>query len=328
MSNAHDRDESTAAQRVQAALADGDVHSGEALARASGVSRAAVWKAVERLRELGHEIDAVPGRGYRATMPHAPLSARAIRDYACVSPAIELSVHQELDSTNAQLRRDPPAGGTEGVCFAERQTAGRGRLGRDWASPPGGLYFSVSWPYRHLERGPAGLSLAVGICLAERLHALGVRGVGVKWPNDLWHEDAKLAGILVELEGDPTGACRVIVGVGINWRMGDEWRERLGRPVVGVTELRAGLDRNQVAGAAAAAVLQACDSVPHGIETLLRDRWPYHDVLSGRSVRVELPGRTVTGIARGVDADGALCVATAEGMQRLLSGDVSVRPSA
>ncbi len=328
MVNAHHRDEPTAAQRVQTALADGDVHSGEALARASGVSRAAVWKAVERLRELGHEIEAVPGRGYRATMPHVPLSARAIRDYAGVSPAIQFSVYQDLDSTNAQLRRDPPAGGTAGVCFAERQTSGRGRLGRAWASPPGGLYFSVSWPYRHLERGPAGLSLAVGVCLTERLRAVGIGGVGVKWPNDLWYEDAKLAGILVELEGDPTGACRVIVGVGINWRMGDEWREHLGRSVIGVTDLQAGLDRNQVAGVAAAAVLQACDSVPHGIETLLRDRWPHHDVLSGRSVRIDLPGRTVTGIARGVDGDGALRVDTADGMQRFLSGDVSVRPSA
>ncbi|MCS4505822.1 Bifunctional ligase/repressor BirA [wastewater metagenome] len=328
MSTENAGDGTSASRRVLAALADGEVHSGQALAANAGVSRAAVWKAVEALRRAGHEIVAEPGRGYRAVAPYVPLSKARIRDALTGVNAPELQVLESIDSTNAELRRSPPEAGRVGIVIAERQTAGTGRLGRAWASPPGGVYISVSWPYRNLERGPTGLTLAVGVCVAERLRALGVGRAAVKWPNDVWVDGRKLAGILTELSGDPTGQCRVVVGIGVNWRSGDaEDGSGLAAPSVGVADIVSELDRNTLAAGVVNAVVEACATVPARTATLLAERWPGVDLLAGQAVVIHLSDRREEGTARGIDTDGALLVETPGGVSRFFSGDVRVRPA-
>ncbi|WP_440997076.1 biotin--[acetyl-CoA-carboxylase] ligase [Arhodomonas sp. SL1] len=316
-----------ATDRVLAVLADGAVHSGEVLAAQAGVSRAAVWKAVERLRHAGHDIEAVPGRGYRAVAPYPPLDRAELVERLAMAPReLDLRVFREVDSTNAVLRRDPPREDRVGVAVAERQTAGRGRRGRGWCSPPGGIYLSVSWPYAHLACGPGGLTLTVGVFLAEVLRSLGIARAGVKWPNDIWVDGRKLAGVLTELDGDPMGACRVTVGVGLNWRVGGGWPEDFAGSAVGIADLAPGCERTQTAAAMLNAVTEACHTAPSAGERILGARWRAVDLLAGEAVIVRIGDRAVEGQALGIDDDGALLVDSPEGRQRFVSGDVSVRP--
>ncbi|MDZ7810907.1 MAG: biotin--[acetyl-CoA-carboxylase] ligase [Arhodomonas sp.] len=137
---------------------------------------------------------------------YRPLDRVELAERLAMAPReLDLRVFREVDSTNAVLRRDPPQGDQVGIAVAERQTVGRGRRGRAWCSPPGGIYLSVSWPYAHLACGPGGLTLTVGVFLAEVLRSLGILRAGVKWPNDIWVDGRKLAGVLTELDGDPMG---------------------------------------------------------------------------------------------------------------------------
>lgn len=311
-------------ERLLQRLGDGQPHSGEALAAELRISRAAVWKHIERLRGEGYPLEAVGGLGYHWRHPWPPLGAAPVRRGLGSSwQDVPLTLLPEVDSTNTWLRaRNPP---TPAIAIAERQTGGRGRLARGWSSPPGGLYFSVAWQYQALESGPAGLGLLVGIHLAESLRALGIGAVGVKWPNDLVHEGAKLAGILCELSGDPMGRCTVVVGVGINWRAELVGPLDAGRRAVGLADLLPELlPRPELAGRLAAAVLEACSGYPEQFADAMRERWPALDALRGRDITLRLAGHSVTGRAMGVDETGALMLETGQGLQRHLSGDTRV----
>ncbi|PWG62721.1 biotin--[acetyl-CoA-carboxylase] ligase [Sediminicurvatus halobius] len=313
--------------RLLRLLADGAPRSGERLAEDLGISRAAVWKQVHQLQAAGYPVSAEVGQGYRWDRPWPLHEADALRAGLGESWAgIPLTVLPEVDSTNRWLRARG-SGGPEMV-IAERQTGGRGRLDRGWASPPGGIYLSVAWSFEALESGPAGLGLLVSLHLAETLRALGATRVGVKWPNDVMHEGAKLAGILCELSGDPMGRCTVVVGTGINWRADLVGPLEPGREAAGVADiLPAPPPRPGLAGQLAAAVLEACQAYPDGFAPALRERWPALDTLAGRRITLQLANRIVTGEVQGVDETGALILRTAQGLERHLSGDTRVLPS-
>ncbi|MBK6434898.1 MAG: biotin--[acetyl-CoA-carboxylase] ligase [Rhodanobacteraceae bacterium] len=199
-------------------IAAGDAHNGEDLARALGLSRAAVWKKIEALRELGVEIEGRAGSGYALVRPIERMDAAHIRRQlsASTNAALpDLRIVSVVDSTNAAMRAEASRLRSGSVLLAEAQTAGRGRRGRAWASPfAAGFLGSLFWRF---ERGLAdlgGLSLAVGIALAEAWRAQGV-DVRVKWPNDLWIDGRKLAGLLVEAGGEFHGPSHVVVGLGL-----------------------------------------------------------------------------------------------------------------
>jgi BirA family biotin operon repressor/biotin-[acetyl-CoA-carboxylase] ligase len=198
--------------------------SGQDLADLLGVSRTAVWKQLNKLEELGLEIESVKGKGYRIPGGITLLDEQAVRDTMAVDslPLLAmLDLRDAIGSTNAEAMSQIAAGRGSGyVCTAEQQTAGRGRRGREWVSPYArNLYLSAVWEY---EQGAAvleGMSLAVGVVVARALAACGVPPVQLKWPNDLLYEGAKLGGILLEMTGDPAGACQVVVGIGVNVSM-------------------------------------------------------------------------------------------------------------
>ncbi|HET8700295.1 MAG TPA: biotin--[acetyl-CoA-carboxylase] ligase [Nitrococcus sp.] len=311
-------------------LADGRFHSGEAIAQAMGVSRAAVWKSIQRLRALGGEIDAVRGRGYRSRYPIEALSAQTIASHlgAPVSALIDrLDVVASIDSTNAALLGEPES--DHRVIFAEHQRRGRGRRGRSWESPwGGGLYLSLRWVYAELPSGPGGLSLVVGVALADALDALGYRAIGLKWPNDLFCDGRKLGGVLIELAGDPTGPCRLIVGVGINWHLPSALEAELDQPATGLldtTHTARSPGRNRVAAALVEALARACHEFPDNSKKSLPERWQRRDVLYGREVVIRQHSGIVMGRMAGVDYDGALLLETPMGLRRFYSGDVRVR---
>lgn len=305
--------------------------SGDALAREAGVTRAAVWKRVQALRAAGVEIEARPGHGYGLVRPPDLLDATALR--ARLPPRIACGTALELawsvDSTNTELLRRPRASGTT-VLLAERQTAGRGRLGRSWTSPLGAqVCLSVR---REFDGGLArlgGLSLVAGVAVAEALRGLGFGAVGLKWPNDLVAGNRKLAGLLVEGGGEHAGLAHAVIGIGINVRLPDPAAAAIDQPWTDLARLAGAAGppaRNAVAAAVLAWLLPALDEFDrHGLTPFL-PRYAPLDALAGRPVRVLAGRETVTGHAAGLAADGGLRVATAEGERIFHAGEVSVRP--
>lgn len=321
--------ESGLREALLAQLADGYFHSGQTLADALGVSRAAVWQHIRRLATLGLDIHRVPGRGYRLAAPLELLQSGRIA--ATLPPAARrllrgLHVLLETDSTSERLLQD--AEPAPAACFAEYQTAGRGRRGRQWVTPLGGqLAFSVSWVFASLPPDFSALALAVGIGVATALRAEGADNVALKWPNDLVAGGRKLGGILVEVTGEPPGRTRVVAGIGINWRVPAELLASLGQPACDLAGLCGGDPpaRNRLAATCLASVLAVFDRFAQAGFRDFRQQWPEFDALRGREITVLLDNEQVEGRAAGIDAAGALKVETTAGLRRFMSGDVSVR---
>jgi BirA family biotin operon repressor/biotin-[acetyl-CoA-carboxylase] ligase len=316
-------------------LADGPA-SGAELAREAGQTRAAVWKHIEALRMAGVGIAVLPGRGYALAHPLALLDADAI--LAALSPGARgqlasLEVAWTIDSTNsALLARETPAAGAA-VLLAERQTGGRGRRGRAWASPlAANVYLSLA---RHFSGGLArlaGLSLVAGVAAAESLQALGFDGVRLKWPNDLVVDAPgglrKLGGLLVEGGGEGGGAARAVVGFGLNVAMPAAQAAAIDQPWADLAGLAGGVapSRNDVVAALLDRWLPAFDAFDaEGLAPFL-PRYARLDALAGRAVRVHSADGARDGLALGLAADGSLQVRGADGNAFAVhAGDVSVR---
>lgn len=318
------------------ALAPGRPVSGEALGRELDITRAAVWKAVRRLVELGVPIEALPGRGYRLAAPLVPLDADEIRralPARLVGRIGALEVLTETDSTNARVLATERPVGELVVCLAEYQSAGRGRRGRRWLAPPGsGICLSVGGRLPAAPSDYAALPTAVGVACAAALESLGAEGVGLKWPNDLLLDGRKLGGILIELRGESQGPAAVAVGLGLNVRLDPATRASItaagGLPAADLAALAesAPVDRNRLAAALAAAIAGCLENAPAGLSDEVLAGWRQRDVLQGREVRVEDAGGGRVGTALGVDHAGALLLATADGrQQRVTAGEVSLR---
>src|SRR5260221_9567590 len=218
-------------------LADGRFHSGEQLGLALGLSRAGVWNLIRRIEALGLRVFKVRGRGYRvAEAVHLFWLDGLTEGLRKVSPEVCVEVLDECPSTNTVLAQRAAAGAPHGTVLAcEHQSAGRGRRGHSWVSVVGGsLAFSILWRFPRGAGALGGLSLAVAVGAAKALERLGTCGVGVKWPNDLYCEGCKLGGILIESSGDILGPSAVIVGVGINVRLGTQTRERIAAPATDI----------------------------------------------------------------------------------------------
>jgi BirA family biotin operon repressor/biotin-[acetyl-CoA-carboxylase] ligase len=216
-------------------LADGRFHSGEDVARSLGRSRATLSEALKRVPDLGVEIFSVRGRGYRLAEPIEFLDAAAIgREVA--GSGVSLQVADEVDSTSSRLLSLAASGAPSGAALAaEFQSAGRGRRGRTWLAALGGsLTFSMLWRFERGAGHLAGLSLAVGVAVARALARCGVERVQVKWPNDVVVDFRKLAGILVETSGEMQGPSVAVIGVGVNYRLGERVLERIDQPVIDV----------------------------------------------------------------------------------------------
>ena len=305
--------------------------SGAALAQRLGVTRAAVWKQVEALRACGLPIQAQAGRGYQLRRPLDRLDPVSIR-HALAVPARKhvqlLEVHWKLDSTSSEIVRRADALPDQAFVFAEIQTAGRGRRGRNWLAPPGGsLTFSC---LKRFDRGYAalsGLSLAMGVTIARTLEVFGITGVGVKWPNDLVHHDAKLAGILIELGGEFLGPCHAVIGAGINLNLPAEFRAAIAQPVTDLAAICAGEipPRNKLAAAMIEHLCTALDRFAASGFTSFAPDYARLDVLRGRSLRIADPRGEFGGVGAGVDARGALRVRTTSGDRLVDSAEISVR---
>ncbi len=310
--------------------------SGDDLARASGQSRAAVWKRIQALREAGLPHEAKPGRGYALAQPLELLDVSVIRDglpAAADAHLAALEIAWSIDSTNSELLRRPSPDSGATVLLAERQTGGRGRRGREWASPLAAhLYLSLSRTFSGGLARLGGLSLVAGIAVAEALHALGFGRVRLKWPNDLVVGDDggelyKLGGLLVEGGGEHAGPARAVIGIGLNVRM--PAAVRIDQPwcdLAGLSHDSAPVRRNAVATALLAHVLPALAQFDAAGLAPFRPRYAALDALAGQPVTVHSGHSAHSGIALGLAPDGALRVMLDDGNERSFhAGEVSVR---
>ncbi|MEH8224872.1 MULTISPECIES: bifunctional biotin--[acetyl-CoA-carboxylase] ligase/biotin operon repressor BirA [Aeromonas] len=311
-------------QTLISLLSDGQFHSGEQLGEQLGISRAAVSKHMAALKGLGLDLFSLTGKGYRLAVPLALYDQAQLQALAPMAP---IHCFPVIDSTNQFLLERVNQARAGECCLAECQTAGRGRRGKPWISPFGcQLILSMYW---RLEQGMAaamGLSLAVGVAVVEALESLGYQGVELKWPNDLYYQGRKLAGILVEMSGSAGASCHLVIGVGLNLAMPAREGERIDQAWAELRHINPELvDRNQLAAQVIGRLQTAMQTFEQSGLGSFVDAWNRLDHFAGRPVRLLMGDQEVRGIARGIDDRGALRLETEEGIKFYLGGEISLR---
>ncbi|MBE0621186.1 MAG: biotin--[acetyl-CoA-carboxylase] ligase [Burkholderiales bacterium] len=311
-------------------LSDANFRSGAVLAHELGATPGQFRQALRELEHLGLELVRVRGRGYRLAESYDFLDAAAVRarlgEYA---QRLHLELLGACASTNTLLLERARSGAPTGSVIAcELQSAGRGRRGNSWQSGLGGsLTFSLLWRFDRGAAGLAGLSLAAGVAVARALASLGVEGVQLKWPNDLLHAGRKLGGILIELHGDAAGPSAAVIGIGLNLRLPAAVRDAVAQPVTDVAAIAGEVpQRSRLLAATLVELARVLDGFSeHGFAPL-RQEWTARHAHQGRPVTLSSgAGKVVTGRAAGVAEDGALLLETARGLERFVSGELSLR---
>ncbi|MGF1693965.1 bifunctional biotin--[acetyl-CoA-carboxylase] ligase/biotin operon repressor BirA [Photobacterium kagoshimensis] len=306
------------------ALSDGAFHSGEALGQNIGISRAAISKHIKALQDWGLDIFRVQGKGYCLASKLELLDCdKILAQVKCP----HLSLIPVIDSTNQYLLDRVGQLPSGSVCLAEYQQAGRGRRGRQWLSPFGSnLYLSMYW---RLDAGMAaamGLSLVVGIAIADTLASLGAQSIKLKWPNDLYYQDKKLAGILTEMTGQAGDAAHLVIGMGLNIAMTDREGSPIDQLWTNLADACESLPSRNVLAATLIERLQ-CILVEYeqvGLAGFV-ERWNEYDNFLNRPVKLLIGERVVEGIARGIDKQGGLLLETEQGITPYIGGEISLR---
>lgn len=311
-------------------LCDGQFHSGTALGEQLGISRAAVWKQLQKLENQGVAIESVKGKGYRVANGLKLLDAEVIR--SGLSPktiAYIADVRCQLStrSTNADALAALQQGDQSGLLvLAEEQTAGRGRRGRQWVSPfARNLYFSLVWSFDGGAAALEGLSLLVGLSVVKALASEGCEGLQLKWPNDIWCDQKKLAGVLLEMSGDASGFCQVVIGVGVNVSMQDDDGDDIEQEWTSLQQQGCSADRNVLMSTIANQLVDDLAVFTEKGFAVFKDEWMSYDVCYSQAVMLSDHQGQTLGVAKGVDDSGALLVEVDGALQRVIGGEVSLR---
>ena len=279
---------------------------------------------------MGLTIHAVRGRGYRLPEPVEWLDAGEVAAHlGSTAGAYTIQVLDSVDSTNSALMAAALGGAADGTLFcAEHQLAGKGRRGRQWHSVLGGsLTFSVLWRFDSGLQSLAGLSLAAGLAIARAVNRHSRHAARLKWPNDILVDYRKLAGILVEVQGDMHGTAFAVVGVGLNVRLSEPQRDAVDQAVVDLAEMGVTVGRNRLLADCLLELHAALGLFrQHGFSAL-RAEWQALDAYAGRAVALALPdARSVHGVACGVDETGAFLLRDARSIVSPYSGgEISLR---
>ncbi|MBA5762784.1 bifunctional biotin--[acetyl-CoA-carboxylase] ligase/biotin operon repressor BirA [Vibrio sp. 404] len=303
-------------------LCDGHFHSGEGLGEQLGISRAAVSKHVKGIQSWGVDVFSVQGKGYKLAEPMQLLNQELLQ--SLVTAPLELI--PVIDSTNQHLLDRINVLESGSVCLAEYQSKGRGRRGREWVSPFGcNLYLSMYWRLEAGMAGAMGLSLVVGVAIVEALEKLGIAGIKLKWPNDLYHHDKKLAGILVEMSGQAGSAAHLVIGMGMNLAMPSN-TQGITQPWACLSDVaEQTVDRNQLAATLINTLQDALtDYEMTGMQGFV-ERWNRVDNYLGREIRLIMGNREVVGVSRGINEQGAVLIETSNGLETYIGGEISLR---
>lgn len=310
-------------------LSDGNFHSGEELGEKLSISRAAVWKAIKKLQALGMDIRSIRSRGYQLSEAIELLNENSIYQHLNSNTQEQLSkiiLFDSIDSTNRYLLQlDEVHSGD--VCLAEQQTAGRGRFGRTWISPfAANIYLSLCWEFPEGSTQLIGLSLVMGMAVIKALHQLGVADLSLKWPNDIIHQQKKLAGILIDMTGDANGPCRVIIGIGVNVKMPSTVNHLLEQAWTDLTTIiNQSLSRNKIIAFILNELFQTLPVFQENGLTAFQNEWLAVDALYGKQVVLKSAHNDIHGEACGIDERGYLLIKHDDEEQAFSAGEVSVR---
>lgn len=311
-------------------LADAQFHSGEAMARALGVSRANVWYALKNAGQMGITLFRVRGRGYRLAEPIDWLEADVVTHaLGSRGTKFQLKILDTVDSTNSWLLREAQVGAPGGlVAAAEWQRQGKGRMGRKWHSNLGGaLTFSLLWRFAQGAGALSGLSLAVSLAVARGLAAAGISGLSLKWPNDILWRRRKLAGILIEIAGDAAGPTLAVIGIGVNVRLGKKTLAEIDQAACDLSEAGCALSRSEVLARLLVALADILRVFSANGFAPLTEEWQNLHAYHAKKVTLRMPdGAAIAGTIRGTANDGSLMLETKSGVRRFYGGEISVRP--
>jgi len=328
-------------------LDDGKFHSGETLAKHFQVSRSTIWNAIKAAQAVGISIFSVRGRGYQLARPVTLLNQIAVQKaYLNIANRLNqntkylsnvIEVHDCLGSTNSYLMAKVNDPFVNGSCVATNlQTQGRGRRGRIWQAGLGeSLTFSVLWRFQCGAAALSGLSLAVGVAMIRGLHYFGLSQVKLKWPNDLVVKTTngnetsieKLAGILIELQGDMEGPSTAVIGVGINLALSDQLKKQIDQPSIAIANITDNvIDPNELLGR----LLFELQNVLIEYELVgfvgFKAAWLAAHAYQDENVNVLHPnGTAIIGVIHDIADDGALIINTHEGLKHFVAGEISLR---
>ncbi|WP_028295211.1 bifunctional biotin--[acetyl-CoA-carboxylase] ligase/biotin operon repressor BirA [Oceanobacter kriegii] len=313
--------------QLLALLSDGRFHSGDELGEALGVSRAAVWKHMKKLDELDIPYSSVKGKGYRLHDAIELLDKEGIQE--SMTQRLDcLDILLDVDSTNTWLfERAPDHLGKRYAVLAEKQNSGRGRRGRHWVSPFGkNIYLSYLVTLPGSLNDQEGLSLMIAIAVERALARLGMDGVGLKWPNDVYLDGRKVAGILLEGRQTQPDFCQIVIGIGLNVALSDRDAERIEQPWAALKQYLPGVSRNQVASVLLDQLGSILDEFKREGFGPWINHWAERDIYYKKDVILSGGSEPRIGVAKGVNRKGELLLHTDRGMEVIVAGELSVRP--
>lgn len=306
-------------------LNDSRLHTGTEIAETLGISRTAIWKVIQRLKKYNIDLKS-QHQGYLISFPLFLFDKKKIETVVKESK-VNLEIFESISSTNDYLKNKPLSNNIN-ICLAEHQTKGRGRMGRSWASPFGrNIYCSFSYAFNRDISEISGLSLVIGILTANALEALDQKiKPRLKWPNDIYVNNKKIGGILIDLIAEANGSCRAIIGIGLNINMKDIEFEDVDKPWISLEDvLNVKLDRNILVAQLISSILEGIDVfLEKGIDPFLSE-WSRYDLLAGKEVVVTATGKTTSGIARGITQQGYLLLELPSGeIKKFSYGDATL----
>ncbi|MEM0912143.1 MAG: bifunctional biotin--[acetyl-CoA-carboxylase] ligase/biotin operon repressor BirA [Pseudomonadota bacterium] len=317
-----------ARSKIIKALSSGDFVSGQRMADDLGLSRSSIANHVKELSKLGLDIYRVTGKGYKLSSPIVMINKDLIQDRLSINKlnSKQIDVLNVVGSTNDEIKRNLTNLDKGAVCIAEAQTKGRGRRGRKWVSPYGAsIYLSMLWRFERGYESISGLSLAVGLAVKRAISAIGYDNVNLKWPNDIYAQNRKLAGILIELEGQLDGMTEVIIGIGINANL-PQVELSIDQDYIDLQSLlNYTVDRNHVCAALIDELWSILVEFERSGISPLTNEWLEADLYRNKNVVLMAGKQSITGICRGIDDSGALLIETASGLRTFHGGEVSVR---
>lgn len=319
---------SSSLEKIIELLNDGEYHDGTSIGNKLGITRAAVWKNIKRMESYGVSIESVKGKGYLMKEPLICLNKRKI----CLGlqhNKIKLEIIEKVNSTNDHIKSHATGKDKFRICIAETQTHGKGRLNRKWYSPFGkNIHISFLLPFQGDISELSGLSLvvALAVCNAiEEIYSLGNR-LTIKWPNDILIDSSKIAGILIETQGESNGFCNVIIGVGINVNMTEVNKKEISQDWISLQSITGHYqDRNKICISVINSMLEYFNRfVKFGLE-IFADEWNTKDYLLKKPIKIKSGGTDYSGQGSGINSFGHLTVELNNGnMKTFSSGDTTL----
>lgn len=310
-------------------LNDLEYHDGSNLGEALGITRAAIWKLIKKLKAYGIAIQSCQSKGYRLLKPLILLDEKKIKA-AHNTAKMHLEIFEKIDSTNDYLKKQALSMQQIAICLAEMQTAGKGRLNREWYSPfAENIYLSLRYPLTTDISQLNGISLLAGLAICKAIETLFPMlkpHLRVKWPNDVWISGEKLAGTLMEIQAESHGNCQIIFGIGLNVNMQQVPKTSITQKWTALTKAtNTYIDRNPLC---ASLITQLIAYIERFLNKGFKDfqtEWKKRDALTQRTLRLSTGTQDWEGDYLGINAQGHLLLRTRQGKQlSFAAGDATL----